>query len=1275
MPLQTSRLHAPPAERPVVAPPWLIALLAGLVGGGLLLMYPRQDLERRLAASTAGTDIALSVVYLRNLLRSDPGNAELRLLLVRQHMRLGEYPEARAALLAPLVSEDERVLRERAWLEWELDYAEYIAIPPDEEELRAQRREPLRQSLRALSRNVWSDERREQLNAWAAQLREPEPVANAPEPALDPNDPNALARQYEQAAREALGVSDYQRSADLYILARKATPDPQRAKAYFLAALDVLQSGNRPADALALGEREIGPLADDPQVLLRMTRLARSAARPDVADRYIRKLLRMSLALPGASTMLARAAAFDDGAQWLSLPQWASQTAHGWGLVPTAQPAKPPTPALPFDDTVYTLAYEVFLENSKQDDAWAIARSAVQQRPQDVAWRERLAKVSEWTGRPIVALENWLVVAQRTQRDDAWQAVLRIAPGQFDDAALVQALRYQLRGNASDMRLVRELVGAYERLGEPQPAIDYLEANVRNAEGRELLAQLAERAGQPELALKHWRSLLAEPGMLTPARAMQAAVLALLLRQPQVGLPWLEAARHGEVAPDQAQDFWRMTGHLAEGRQRLALAVEAYRKLITLPEAETSDYEALIRLIQDEHPLEAARLNELAWERYHRPDYLVNALTFHVSRSRWSDAAALINQVNKPSAPQRKAAADLAVTPEYLRLAGTYYQNIGDTGRARASLLAGLRAAPESTDMRSALLWLFIDGNDAVSLRTLLTTHEPVWSRDEGLHDSLAAAWQALSLPQTALDRYLRPRVSAKAGNFLWLMNYADALDQNQQFDQAWRLRRQLLLDQRKRAPAREWLTEEGLDTTRRVARARLVLSQRPGDPAMDVLRELLRLDRDAEGKLSNAAAETAIGWLQDAGQYSAERAFLWHQYARSQGLRSNRPLWADITLALAEKDKASTGQLLESFDERLPRYDRVNAARAVDDLRLAQTAAFEGMGHQYDDETLHLQLTESLLAFSDHAGAKARVQRLSGMDEKSLEEKVHLALTPRLSLDLSHGRTLRQATRADAVTSPPHETAAQARLRWRHPDGETQLSVAEHRSFATFHPVEIEHMQRIDERLQLRMSLGISLPTQDSLALRIAGMKDRVSASVRYQATRQDAITITLWGERYQLQTGGALGSGRHAMVYYTHTYRQDAPLLEFGAFASYHGYRRADLSLLSARDEGYRRYLPPLADGPGIDYFLPDSFRFYGLQVSTNMRFEEEYSRKLRPYAIASRTWHSRFGPGYGLRLGVATSVVGPDHLRFSWGYEKSGLKSDGPSRDLEISYRLHF
>ena len=77
-----SKLSAPDAERPVLASYWLTALLAGLVGGALWLMYPRQDLERRLLSSSS--DSSLSLAYLKNLLRSDPNNPRLQQLLAQR---------------------------------------------------------------------------------------------------------------------------------------------------------------------------------------------------------------------------------------------------------------------------------------------------------------------------------------------------------------------------------------------------------------------------------------------------------------------------------------------------------------------------------------------------------------------------------------------------------------------------------------------------------------------------------------------------------------------------------------------------------------------------------------------------------------------------------------------------------------------------------------------------------------------------------------------------------------------------------------------------------------------------------------------------------------------------------------------------------------------------------------------------------------------------------------------------------------------------------------
>lgn len=1298
------------AERPVLAPPWLIALLATMVGGGLWLLYPRQDLERRLAQTS---ESALSVAYLHNLLRSDPENPQLRLLLAQRQLAHGELDEARKTLQPALQSPRPEVHREALWALWELSFVEYQRTPEAQTTLRQQRLTGLREQLHALAAERWPLERQMAIMRLAAQLGERALSARiSREMAMDPDHPLDAEPRYERAAREALGVGDYAGSADLYLLARRATHDPQRARAYFLAAVRALQSGNRPREALDLAQREIGALEQDRDILIFMTELARAAGRPDVADRYVRQLLRLALlqqqdgwlaqaappqpAAPGGDSPSQPVAqtAYDDGAAWLGRPPEALLTASAAPAAPAAPaagaaPVRPaPMPGLPFDDRIYTLGYEVFLENGKQEDAWAVAMAAVRQQPGSLLWRERLARVSDWTQRPAVALEHWLYVAQKTQRDDAWQSVLRLAPGQFDDEALVQALQYQLRKDPGNRRLLQELVDAYERIGDPMPALELLRAQAQDAPTLELLASLAERAGKPDIGLNAWRKLLALPGQNTAERAMRAAVLALLQGRADEGLRWLEAAIPPSKADEAAADYWRLTGQLAENRQKQALALRAYRALVAQPEGELSDFDALIRLLLLDQPLEAAQIAALAWERFDQPRHLLQALTIYQNRNQWERFRTLLGRLDaNPKAP-RRALQRLRTEPEFLRLVGTYHQQNGRLQEARSHFEAGLRVSPDSTDMRQALVWLFIDSNDAVSLRTLLTTYGPLWSRDPGMHDALASAYQALSLPQTALDRYLTPRLAAHDHDFLWLMNYADALDQNQQFDRAWRLRRTLMArqwaslrqgpDGQRLSPEQvraRWLTEASLDQTRRIARARLVLTQQPGDPALAVLRELLRLDRDAQQGFSNAAAETAIGWLQDAGEYNAERAFLWHQYARSRGHRVNRPLWADITVALAEDDREASGRLLDTFDERLPRYDRVNAARAARDLRVAQSAAFEAQDAQYDDNPTHLQLTESLMAFSHQGQVTVRSEQLGGMDEQTIAESVHIALQPRLTLQLGHESRRRISTAQQLLIDPPQEKAFTAQLKWTHRHGETLLRIARRESLASYTPWQIEHEQRLDNGLSLRLSLGGDLPADESLPLRLAGMKDRAAVTVRLQATRRDVLALTLASERYQLQTGATVGSSRRAWLDYLHAWRIETPSLEFGAFGSYHQFRRNDPGLLGPADQAFRRLLPPETGVPGPGYFLPDSFGYYGLQASTNVRYETEYTRALQPFAAISRTWHTQLGPGYGLRLGVAGSVLGPDHLSIRWALGKSGLQSLGSTRDLQVSYRLHF
>ena len=84
---------------------------------------------------------------------------------------------------------------------------------------------------------------------------------------------------------------------------------------------------------------------------------------------------------------------------------------------------------------------------------------------------------------------------------------------------------------------------------------------------------------------------------------------------------------------------------------------------------------------------------------------------------------------------------------------------------------------------------------------------------------------------------------------------------------------------------------------------------------------------------------------------------------------------------------------------------------------------------------------------------------------------------------------------------------------------------------------------------------------------------------------------------------------------------------------------------------------------------------FSFYGIQLTTNMRFERDYTRAMRPFAAIARTWHSQQGPGYSVRLGLAGSVLGTDHLSLLWSVGKSGAQSLGLTREIQLIYRNHY
>lgn len=1264
--LPSFKRNALAPERPQVASAWLILLLAGLVGSALWVLYPRHDLERRLQ-DTQG-NIELTEAYLRNLLRSEPDNSQLQALLERIEQTKAQMQ------VEPLTPAQEAV--QEAWNTWDASYALFQRTAPRDQTARDSARTASLQLLAQLPVADLTEAQLLYLGQAALVLRDQDQARRSFDQLLQrPGTRGEAADVLEIAAKSALGNGLYDTAARWFVEAAEGSQDTDRRKALLLAAVGVLQAGNLPAPALALGEERLAPYANDPLVLRKLIEVARAAGRPEAAQRYAKRLLQLSLLEQLQSS--PQFAQFTPNLTAPTTPYWDDQPPpRAAGL---RQTADRPGPQLPFDDKTYELGYTVFLEGRNLEDAWRVAKAAVQQAPDRLEWRRRLAQVSEWTRRPLEALAQWHAIALRTNEDAAWQQVLRLAPGLLDDRALADALQYQLRRTPHDARLIREMVATYERLGEPRKAIAFLQGLASDSpELGEALADLYERAGDDELALQQWERLFQQPGVMTPARAMKASVVALRLGQGHKGLAWLRATTAPtSTNPEEVAEYLRLKAEVADRQNAVPEAIAAYAALTRNETATVEDYDNYMELLRQQgHVAEAASVARLGWEKHQMPRHFTQALTLYADRQDWAAATPLVQSL---AHTPKDTLAQLQADPAFPSLLGNYYQGMQQPDKARAAYVAGLRDFPQSPDLRQALLWLAIDSNDAVALQQLLQVHEAEWKQDPALHDALAASYQALSLPQVALSQYLQPRLEEHRGDFLWMMAYADALEQNQQADLAWRVRQQLLAREAAPRPGARgrmapWLQEVREDANRRLARTRLVMTQRTGDAGAEALRELLRLDRQAGARPSEGATDALIGWYQDAGQYQAVRAHLWQRYAQSRS--RNQPLWAEITAALAEDNRAEAGQLLERHEDVLPRYDRINAAVLVGDVRRAQSAAFDAQTQQPDDDPLHQQLADNLLAFSDSAGVQHASRRLNALSEQHTAAQFHWALTPRWSLDLEASRTQRSSRNATELVNPSNERGLDARLRWRDASSTAVLRAGRRESLDTYHPLQLQWEQRLDSRLRLRAELGTELPTEETTPLRMGGMKDRAGLGLSYNPTRMDTISLDHYQDRFHLQTGASIGRGQTTTLQYLHNLRSDAPSLELGGFWSHFRYRERNLQGLGGRDLAVLQYLPGVED-PTVPagFLLPQNFSYYGLTIATNQRFSEEYTRALRPFASLSLTRHSREGAGYNLSLGFAGSVLGNDHLMLGLGFSKSSPQTSGSSRELQVSYRLHF
>ncbi len=1269
------------------------------VAGALLLYaaYPERALEWHMSRA-AQTDPVLTLL-LRAYTRLEPDNVDRRIALFRQLLAEGRFGEAERALAPLLVHADQIVRGAALRLRFDLVERAVMAMRPGSAERTAgmERLAGLMQELtsegistRELSRNVQrlldaDAEARAELLAqhralekWDMQPADPsqspaprgeaaresgEPAASGAavngssraassgaEAPADSRDQATIAPAPRPAgpverARVLLGEGKHVLAAQAYLQAMDAAPSYELRRRYFLEALRTYQAASKFDEAFAAANASGQPFMRDLVVVEFLVRLGRAANRPDIAERYVRIMLRLSSSGPRAPL------AGHERSLVAAAMRWVIAEAHA--------AEEDLSISLPFDDARYLLAFEVFLANKNQTAARQVAAEAVRRAPRDPQWRKRYAQVSEWDGQAHLALQQWLAYAEMTEADDGWAAVKRLAAPLFDHEIELKLLARERKQRPQDLKLISATVELHERLGTPDKAVEFLREILREQPRRELfmlLAELAHRMGRDELALETYDALIARFGQDADV-AIKQAVIAYSIRQVERAWRFIERAK--DVAHRAHVEYWRMYASLAELTAKFDAATHGFRVLAGRPDAEAKDFEGLISVLQGRFPLEAGRVALIGYERFGRLDWLMIALQLNSEQRNWTGFRNALGLVR--DADWAKLRADA----RFLVLRAGFYQATGAERLALSDLLQAFDLSPRDQSVRQSLLWALLSMRRVDVLRNVVVRWHKDAEANRELWAPFAAAYMLMNEPKKALRYYTKlvGTGASRSNDYLLLVSFAGALEQAGDVERAWRVRRHVWTQLRDPETLKQVRDPARLRDLKRTT-AQLAMSFAPGDAASKLIGELLYTHGATEAGIDPALKELALSWLLSAEAHDAAGAWYLRQYARDLAANRDRPYWAMLSIALANDDRPAVAKLLDEQADLLPLGDRVEAAARLG--RTAQTFALarEWLERYPDNSDAHERFTS--LAMTDAEQLVAEIKRTQIGALRSTDT----ALRGRLELNgvkLGLGIDRRQQASRDVDTLvgvPGVDQTFEASAQIERPLGKLGLSLTRRDALAPHTGARLE-WTRQRERWSGQLSAGLRQRANESMLLRLGGMKDSVEGNISYRFTKYDSMNAMLRFDRFASQNRVRLGSGRVESLEFAHAFRLEYPDARVRVFAS-----RNQFGKTGTTDPAFARFSP---DGsvPDSDAVIPRRYILRGVGVSLGLAQEGNYTRAIRPFADYSVTKNSAFGHGQSLRIGAAGNVFGRDQLSIYFNYSRGARGTRDVTREIAVRY----
>ncbi len=1147
----------------------------------------------------------LSILYLQLLLQMEPERSDLRITLADQLSKLGQLDKAKQMLEPLLLKKGKDTVRTRL-LSLEIDMKKYFSIDPQHPSRKSALSRLKEKMLAISSENIPADLLPQAIKISLA--------LNLPSLAADlyviraSVDTENYAKWLKEAGRWYIASGNPVQASQIFKSGFDTAIKPELAFDFALLSIDALRAANQPETALKLVEYYLTRFPQDISLLDEAIALAQEANKPNQAIR--------------------------------------------WGKLRLA---------LSNNDPVQ-IEKQINLAVSANDLPLALhlSEQLISLQPDDTSIRLRTAQIAEWTGKPEIALSHWRWLAQYENDETSIQNSLRLAKGLYRGETIIEMLKLKSQIQPLSRSEIQQLTFAFGQ-ADPEQLISiltqYLARYPSDHSTWELLAKLQTDAGYLDDAITTWQKIITHFGR-SSHNLTQLARLLWKQWEPNEALAILD--NNIDKVSNYDFEFWKLLGDIAWQLEQTKTALLSYQTLWKYGKPDEFIASRLFQLLTEmNRTAKAITLAEHSFLKFKQPRWLILAMNSSIRDKKWKKLEQLIKTSNKYKQLFAKHEA-------YWLLRAQYATHKHKFSQAQTYYSKAIAMNSESVAAKSGLLWSLINNNKTQVLDHYLRMWAKNTQSQPLLWSAFAAGFYKLGQPQNALVWFER-QAMRNPNDYLWLLNFADALDASHQTDAALRLRRYVFtklgiqIDQYQDQPPQNLLDTTLLD------RSYVALKQKffgPGQ-VQNTLSKLLK-----KGINDQVIHELVIEFLLDQNNFDAAHYWL----TKTHKNRLQQPAWQQLAIALADNDQESIERILETSGSQLTPSTHIAALKQIGKTGEALTMAhnlIEENPNQSDNNQIQQQYTDLLFATSRHAKFAWGLKNLGGLEIQQSSMQFSI---PTGNSHWSIQAGYNQLDSSGPNLSIPSHNEVDISVKTHYPlsFGTLHLKVGgnfQNDASLVYGSMKLDH--QFSRILKGDFILGLNEISYDTAMLRALGAKDKISLGFTTQLSKQSSLQFNLEGHRYNTRQGTNLANGYKLDFTLGHNLLMGDPYWQVrlhGAWENNFLENHLPYELISVFN----------SSSATIEDIVTPKYGTFGM--GTTFRYGTPQQGFLSEPFILADIWTGWVWPdnslAYNFQISAGLPIIGPDVLSINAFYGNTqGGRTDQAYRGVGIQYEFRF